>query len=90
VIGEQCDALGGGPIALAGGSALHQPLVAAIEAASNFTVTALPQAQHREGAALAVLALLELDGMPCSLPAVTGRINTPVPGSLWMHPMPAT
>jgi 1,6-anhydro-N-acetylmuramate kinase len=88
VIGERCAALGDGAIAVAGGSAKHTPLVTAIEAASNRTVTALPQADSREGAALAVLALLELDGVPCTLPAVTGRWGACVPGSLWMHPLP--
>jgi len=87
VIGERCAALGEGAIVIAGGSAKHAPLVAAIEAASNRAVSALPNADSREGAALAVLALLELDGVPCTLPAVTGRSSESVPGSLWMHPL---
>jgi len=63
----------------AGGGVHHQPLMAAIEQASGShiqTTQALgigPEA--REPTAMAVLGALAMDGVPITLPAVTGRTS---------------
>lgn len=88
VIGTKAAALGDGPLAIAGGSVHHGPLMAAIERAAQRPTAPLPGHGAREAAAMAVLALLELDGVPASLEAVTGRRRGMVPGGLWMHPIP--
>ena len=88
VIGEKAAALGEGPLCMAGGSVHHAPLMAAIESSAKRPTGPLEGHAAREAAAMAVLALLELDGVPASLTAVTGRRSGLVPGGLWMHPIP--
>lgn len=86
-IATGANSLGEGPLALAGGSVHHRPLVEAIHACAGRPVDLLAGHASREAAAMAVLALLELDGVPPSLPGVTGRRNGPTPGGLWMRPV---
>ncbi|MCH2138802.1 MAG: anhydro-N-acetylmuramic acid kinase, partial [Phycisphaerales bacterium] len=77
-----------GTITLAGGGVHHGPLCAAIERHTGRSTAILPDAPWREGAALAVLALLELDGVPPTLSQVTSRsTHGPLPGSAWMRPI---
>ena len=86
VIADRASALGPGPLALAGGSTRHTALVHALADACTVDVALLQDASTREGAALAVLALLELDGIAPTLPQVTNRTPGPCPGGLWMAP----
>jgi len=88
VIGTTAASLGDGPLVMAGGSVSHGPLMKAIADSSGRPTAPLPGHAGREAGAMAVLALLELDGVPASLPAVTGRSTDLVPGGLWMHPIP--
>ena len=87
VIGQKAAALGDGSLYMAGGSVHHAPLMATIESSAKRPTAALEGHGAREAAAMAVLALLELDGVPASLSAVTGRRSGLVPGGLWMHPI---
>jgi 1,6-anhydro-N-acetylmuramate kinase len=87
VVGTKAASLGEGPLLMAGGAVRHKPLMSAIAKAANRSTRPLKGYQAREAAAMAVLALLELDGVPASLPAVTGRSKAAVPGGLWMRPI---
>ena len=84
-IGEHAD-----EIILAGGGTRHRPLVqtirdhASVEVSRTETFGILAEA--REAVAMAVLGALCADGVPITLPQVTGcRTPAPVAG-VWMHP----
>lgn len=75
-IGSVCAALlPGARLLLAGGGALNRALVDAIAVHGPTASTAELgiDPQHREAAAMAVIGLLALDGIPFTLPQVTGR-----------------
>lgn len=76
-------------VLLAGGSVRNRALVRAIERASDACVATTAHAgldpQWREAVAMAVLGLLSKDGVPITLPQVTGALSAPVAGA-WCHP----
>ena len=78
-----------GRVVLAGGGVHNHALVGAIRAASRAPVLisdelGLP-ASHREAACFAVLGALCQDGVPITLPRVTGVATAPVAGA-WVYP----
>ncbi|MFM8732202.1 MAG: anhydro-N-acetylmuramic acid kinase, partial [Phycisphaerales bacterium] len=80
-IGASIAASGAADAVLAGGGTRHRPLVAAIARAAQVPVAmsdaaGIP-ASHREAIGWAVLGALAQDGVPPSLPAVTGRAGHP-------------
>ncbi|MFM9179815.1 MAG: anhydro-N-acetylmuramic acid kinase [Phycisphaerales bacterium] len=80
-IGAAIAASGAADAVLAGGGTRHRPLVAAIARAAQVPVAmsdaaGIP-ASHREAIGWAVLGALAQDGVPPSLPAVTGRAGHP-------------
>ena len=80
-IGAAIAAAGVADAVLAGGGALHGPLVASISRAASVPVCmsearGIP-ASHREAIGWAVLGALAEDGVPVSLAAVTGRSGHP-------------
>ncbi len=77
-------------IILAGGGTRHRPLVRAIRDHASMHVTTTETfgipVSTREAAAMAVLGALCADGVPITLPQVTGcRAPAPVAG-VWAHP----
>ncbi|TVQ52930.1 MAG: hypothetical protein EA377_09140 [Phycisphaerales bacterium] len=77
-------------IVLAGGGTRHRPLVQAIRDHASMHVTSTETfgipVSAREAVAMAVLGALCADGMPITLPQVTGcRTPAPVAG-VWLHP----
>jgi len=77
-------------VLLAGGSVRNRALVEALRAACGgavHTTTALGlDARWREAAAMAVLGLFAADGVPITLPAVTGVARAPRAGA-WYRPL---
>jgi anhydro-N-acetylmuramic acid kinase len=88
VIGERVRALrDGAEVVLAGGGARNAALVRAIEREAGATITtdALGVGvQEREGAAMAVLGLLAMDGADITLAAVTGRRDGGIRHGAWI------
>jgi len=79
-----------GSVLVAGGGARNRPLVAAIAAAAGLPcrlsdADGVPL-EAREAMGMAVLGALAFDGMPTTLPQVTGRGEHPVADALWCLP----
>jgi len=78
-------------ILLAGGGANHEPLVDAIRMAAGKPVSTTAELgipiEAREAACIAVLAALDHDGVPTTLPAVTGRVTSPMISMQWCRPV---
>lgn len=76
-------------VLLAGGSTQNRALVDAVGAACDAPVHSTSavgvDARWREAIAMAVLGLLAADGIPITLPAVTGAARTPRAGA-WYRP----
>ncbi len=92
VIGRAVRAHGASDVLLAGGGTRHGPLVEAIARAAGCATHRCgafgfpPEA--REAAGWAVLGALAQDGVPVSLPRVTGRPGAPMPATVdgtWIH-----
>lgn len=76
-------------VLLAGGGAMNRALVEAINDAmgEEVVVGRLEQGSQREAAAMAVLGALAWDGVPVTLPAVTGRADTHARDGSWVLPL---
>ena len=77
-------------LVLAGGGVLNRRLVTEIEGRAGASVCisdalGIP-AQARESAAMAILGLLALDGVPITDPTSTGRREPPLPAGRWCGP----
>ncbi|MEE2719777.1 MAG: anhydro-N-acetylmuramic acid kinase, partial [Planctomycetota bacterium] len=73
---------------LAGGGTRNAALVRAIEERTEPTrsVGRLPHGDEREAASMAVLAALAEDGVPITLPGITGRGTSGIRDGLWCLP----
>jgi 1,6-anhydro-N-acetylmuramate kinase len=78
-------------ILIAGGGGHHQPLVEAIAGAAGVPAMLSSEVgipiEAREAACVAVLAALDRDGIPITLPGVTGRSNGTMIGMHWCQPL---
>ena len=78
-------------VIVAGGGARHQGLLEAISARTGLpTVCSTDHGipvEAREAACIAILAALDADGVPTTIPAVTGRRDGVVPSVQWCRPL---
>ncbi|MCP4759363.1 MAG: hypothetical protein GY876_07905 [Planctomycetes bacterium] len=92
VIGSAVRAEGCEEVLLAGGGSRHQPLARSIAAAAGIPTcmsdTRGIPVEMREAACLALLGLLDRDGVPFTLPQVTGRASEHFVGMSWCQPTP--
>lgn len=90
-IGEAAARGGATDIVVAGGGARHTPLVTAIEAASGLPLMLSNELgipiEAREAACIAILAALDQDGVPITIPCVTGRTPGQSIGMQWCRPL---
>ncbi len=90
-IGKAAVAAGAADIVVAGGGGHHAPLVAAIEAASELPLMLSSELgipiEAREAACIAILAALDQDDVPITIPGVTGRNPDHPIGMQWCRPL---
>lgn len=80
----------GGEVLLAGGGARNRALAASIAASAGFPCRTSADAgipiEAREAIGMAILGTLARDGVPTTLPQVTGRRETATADALWCLP----